>query len=332
MKKEYLQYNAADFLEDDLFIQWMKGEKEAAGLWETWLEQHPEKLKEVRTARSLYSTLSTPEKTRDDINKDELWAKIRSETTSSSEKQDQDNSLKWRNLLPYAAVFALLIWATIYFWPSDPSNYYETGLAEMQKWSLPDNSEVVLNAQSTLHYQQTDTSRLLQLSGEGYFDVKEGKAFSVESPQGIVTVLGTAFNIYDREGVYEVVCASGKVRVQLKKNGSFLLTKGEFVRLTADGKVETNDDSGDLVNTEAWIAWTEGEFFFPDANLNEVMQEVERQFDVNVHLPEEFKEIKGAYYFTNEDLDQALENILWPLRLSFEKDGKDIYIKKDDNK
>ena len=72
--------------------------------------------------------------------------------------------------------------------------------------TLPDGSKVNLNADSRLTYKpyQWIISRNVELEGEAFFEVKQGKRFSVKSNQNKVNVLGTSFNIFSRPGNYRV--------------------------------------------------------------------------------------------------------------------------------
>ena len=82
---------------------------------------------------------------------------------------------------------------------------------------LPDGSAVELNAGTEIHYKPYWwwRERKVALQGEAYFEVTNGKAFSVESDVGITQVLGTSFNIYSRDERYEVTCETGEVRVEV---------------------------------------------------------------------------------------------------------------------
>lgn len=69
--------------------------------------------------------------------------------------------------------------------------------------TLPDGTKVRLNTRSSLTYQQDfgREDRRVELSGEGYFDVKrdETKQFVVQTDFIDITVLGTSFNVYAYE-------------------------------------------------------------------------------------------------------------------------------------
>src|ERR1700754_384097 len=95
----------------------------------------------------------------------------------------------------------------------------QTGKGEVKKITLPDQSTVWINANSTLSYHPDFVNhRQLLLTGEALFDVAQDKvhAFSVVTRDSVSTeVLGTVFNISSHAGSGEtdIAVLSGKVRV-----------------------------------------------------------------------------------------------------------------------
>ena len=68
-------------------------------------------------------------------------------------------------------------------------------VGEREMLRLPDETDVVLNAASTLEYDASNwqSSREVTLKGEAFFRVVEGDAFVVKTAAGSVEVLGTSF-------------------------------------------------------------------------------------------------------------------------------------------
>ncbi len=101
-----------------------------------------------------------------------------------------------------AAVVAVLLAGFYYISTLDTS--VKTEIAQTETFLLPDNSEVVLNAGSKITYNKKnwDNSRELSLDGEAYFKVTKGNKFSVKTVEGTVSVLGTQFNVFARDGFF----------------------------------------------------------------------------------------------------------------------------------
>lgn len=96
-----------------------------------------------------------------------------------------------------------------------------TAYGKTERITLPDQSVVLLNANSVLSYNDkwTDNkTREVWLAGEAYFEVKKSDArgnakFVVHTDQLSVEVLGTEFNVNNRRGKTQVVLNAGKVRL-----------------------------------------------------------------------------------------------------------------------
>ena len=118
------------------------------------------------------------------------------------------------------------------YWVSDPAECWPHRANPGGKPRTPTSfaRRLASGAEVSCNYSATswnDGERILKLKGQVYFEVKKGSKFSVRSTQGIVSVLGTSFNIYDREGAYKVECFTGKVKVEsIESETKVYLTKG----------------------------------------------------------------------------------------------------------
>jgi transmembrane sensor len=165
---------------------------------------------------------------------------------------------------------------------------------------LPDGSEVWLNAESSITYPTAFNAkeRKVQVTGEAYFEVaklvtvKEGKRvpFLVDiknkktgSNIGQVQVLGTHFNInaYDDEKVVKTTLLEGKVKfvkttnVSTRDTASAILSPGEQAVVRGDVQVKKVD-----VNNV--MAWKNGVFHFENADVQTVMRQLSRWYDIEV--------------------------------------------------
>ncbi|MFC5873238.1 FecR family protein [Chryseobacterium arachidis] len=151
------------------------------------------------------------------------------------------------------------------------------------KTTLPDGTKVWLNAESELKFptQFTTDERLVELKGEGYFEVAHNanKPFIVISKGQRVKVLGTKFNInsYSNEETTKTTLISGSVELSNEKNtASIKLKPGQ------QGKLNQSKFTTEFVDTDIFTAWTTNEFQFEGAPLVEVLRQLERWYDVDV--------------------------------------------------
>lgn len=215
-------------------------------------------------------------------------------------------------MLRVAAVVAISL--TLYF-TFFAENLTEIATLAAQKTTieLPDQSEVILNASSEVAYSEKkwEQQRKIKLEGEAFFKVAKGKVFDVITPEGIVTVVGTQFNVKQRGSYFEVSCYEGIVSVDYSTS-SKKLTAGESIRLI-NGKVYYKN----VTATEP--QWTQNSSYFDAVPFQEVIAELERQYNVAVEydMSQAAQVFTGG--FTHQNLDNALQSITVPLQLEYIK-------------
>jgi transmembrane sensor len=155
-------------------------------------------------------------------------------------------------------------------------------LHEKEFWlTLSDGSRVHLNSSSSLTYpvEFTSETRDVELSGEAYFIVAHDAEhpFRVHTRKGVVTVLGTEFNVNTR-GVHDatqVVLVKGSVRTTLSSGEEALLHPGEMADLGEDIKVRK-------VDTTPYVAWNTGKFQFSKCRLEQLMNVLAKWYGMEV--------------------------------------------------
>lgn len=238
--------------------------------------------------------------------KAKIWDEIESKLDDS-----ETNSNKWI-WYAAAAVVALIITFSLVIQSPIEQIQISTGIAETNIHELPDGSIATLNANSLLSYSE-DWNRQLELSGEAFFEVEKGEKFSVTTPTGVVQVLGTSFNVFSRNGELDVQCLTGKVNVSISSKGySENIVPGEMITFRAD-TVRKSHRKPELMGR-----WKSGEFYFNNQPFADVMDELKRQFKIQIEFEGE-EEIEFNGYFTNRNLDQALDMVCLPLGLSYQK-------------
>lgn len=153
--------------------------------------------------------------------------------------------------------------------------------------TLSDGTKVWLNAASTLRYPTkfSGTDRVVELDGEAYFSVvpnaNRPTPFKVLSQGQEVEVLGTEFNVYayPEEQTTKTTLLEGHVRVHLRSSNasnSYDLIPGQQA---------TNEHSHvrvSEVDVNRYIAWKTGMFYFNQTPFEELMNQIERWYDVDV--------------------------------------------------
>ena len=225
----------------------------------------------------------------------------------------------YRSLWKVAAALIVLLGIS-YFYVNSLDEAVQTDYAQHTEVVLPDASEVQLNAGSDLSYSEKkwDSDRHVNLSGEAYFKVAKGQTFTVETPSGSVTVLGTQFNVLQRDGVFIVSCYEGLVRVE-HRGTAHELPAGKGYRMV-------NGDMELFEVTTTRPFWTADESTFRSMPLSFVLEEFERQYDLEVEIRDVDTRELFTGTFSNTNLELALQSISAPLQLGYSLKGNKVLI------
>ena len=187
-----------------------------------------------------------------------------------------------------------------------------TLLSEKSTIRLPDLSKVTLNADSEITYDEDSwaSKRSLNLKGEAYFKVAKGKTFDVITESGVVTVVGTEFNVKARQHYFEVICYEGIVKVTSDTITRQLLA-GETYRILNKKFSETKTE-------DTLPQWTKNRSSFKSIPISEVVEELERQYNIKVALKYTDTTRLFSGGFVHNDLENALMAITQPMNLTFE--------------
>jgi len=194
--------------------------------------------------------------------------------------------------------------------------------------NLTDGTSVRLNSESSLKYKRkfNSESRIVNLSGEGYFQVVKGDyPFTVNSQYGTVTVLGTKFNVLARNENVEVVVNEGVISFIPKKQGK---PKTDKVIVKAGLYVNTNDLTPQPLPHPEYPGWIHDKLILNKTNLEIVCAKIERKFDVNIELAsDQLHDISITGVINAVDLDGVLTTlaILSKRSYRFEKETYIFY-------
>lgn len=178
---------------------------------------------------------------------------------------------------------------------------------------LDDGTIVWLNADSKFSFpvEFIGKERKVYLEGEAYFKVKKNieRPFKVEVRGQTVEVLGTEFNITaypDEDHVYTTL-ASGKISVQSATTALKLMPSEQSVLQLKNGNLNKR-----WVDVEKVISWKEGKFILEEQNLEQIMRQIARWYNMSVfYQDQELKNIifKGVVprYPKLSDVLQILE-------------------------
>lgn len=255
-----------------------------------------------------------------ELNWDASFEKIK----SRKKQETKVVYMNWTSVLRVAAVLLLGI-SVLYFFSErffgDSEMIYRTEAGETQQVTLPDHSVVTLNAKSSISFSKSSwqNERMVSLQGEAFFVVEKGQRFQVKTKSGTVAVLGTQFNVKDRNDFYEVTCYEGKVQVNASASPVHL-TATQYYREINKQVIQSK-----LELTEV-PAWFHKESSFESVPFKEVLDELTRQYDVRFIVDEVDVNQLFTGRFPNTDLSMALKSVTLPFGLNYEVKGKEIRV------
>ena len=249
---------------------------------------------------------------------DNNYQTIKPKLKSVSPKTNQ-----WfKPLLKIAAIFVLGV--SIYYYTTILDTEFNTTIAQQTTVKLPDASTVDLNANSTLSFNENywNENREVRLNGEAFFKVEKGQKFDVITNDGLVSVLGTQFNVKQRNSYFEVTCYEGLVAVT--HNNKTVKLKPGYTFQIIDGKLLANEKEDTMQPS-----WLHGESSFKGVPFKYVISEFENQYSLKIATENIDTSRLFTGSFTHKNLDLALQSVTIPLNLSYSKSGESILLERE---
>lgn len=164
-----------------------------------------------------------------------------------------------------------------------------------RQWSaiLPDGTEAWLNASSTLRYpvKFASNERLVIMTGEAAFKVVHNAAqpFRVKVGKQVIEDVGTEFNVkaYDDEAEIKTTLIEGSANITTA--GQQQLLKAGQLSTVNNATQQNIISKGDI---DEATAWRKGLFSFKDADIQTVMKDISRWYNVEVKYEGLIPEIK----------------------------------------
>lgn len=254
--------------------------------------------------------------------KDDVWAEIDSKI--NFEKEPALKSLVLHKAFYWAAAVVLLMLVSTL-----TLKFYETTVysatAQSLLVDLPDGSKVTLNAETTVSYHPFwwRFNREVSMTGEAFFEVEKGSAFTVKSSRGNTQVLGTSFNIYARGSNYKVTCVTGKVKVASNlSNDTRVLKPKEMAEIKQSGTIAVKAN----IDVRESTSWTLNEHFI-NGSLSDVVEEIERQYGVQIKMDPDIEGLNVNLSSPKENRVEPILERICPINgLTYKKTGTNEYL------
>jgi transmembrane sensor len=174
---------------------------------------------------------------------------------------------------------------------------------------LSDGTSVFLNSGSTLKYngRYNNEDRIVNLTGEAYFDVQTNpeKPFIVKTGQVTVIATGTKFNVlsYNNENRVETTLEEGHLQVSVKEK--------EPVSINAGQQVAYFKNSDEVIVRDApadtYTSWKENKLRFDNTPFMEAMRGISRRYNVKIDITNKaLLDITYSATFIDEPIEDVM--------------------------
>lgn len=308
---KYALYQTEDFLRDESFISWVLDPegKDARG-WDEWMSANPVKKEAAQKAINIIRSFDFKNEAVGDGFYFDLKKRI-DQTIAT-----QPVKLKAVTVFPVwlkaaAVITGLLLGAIALFYYVKPSwDTISTPYAAIKSVWLPDSSEVVLNANSTLRYRGSwnNNEREVWITGEAFFKVRhidnagEAQHFTVHAGDAAIEVLGTEFNVKSINNITGVMLRQGKVRFSIPAgHAQTIMQPNDYCLYNATpGKIITS-----VADPALYTSWMEHRYRFEKTPAREVCETLKEYFgyDFIIRKPNLAEQhISGTLELQNEQV------------------------------
>lgn len=186
-----------------------------------------------------------------------------------------------------ATIIALIIGGIYLFNLTDKTEQFNTIMVpagQRINLILSDNTNLWLNSNTEFRYptEFSKDNRTVYLDGEAYFEVSknEKKPFIVKTYQGEIHVTGTSFNVeaYSKYNSFETSLFEGGVDIYKENSKLASLKPNEIGTLKNNELLITG-----IIDKDNYL-WREGLIAFNNKKLEEVLIDLEKYFNVDIHI------------------------------------------------
>ena len=259
----------------------------------------------------------------------EIWVNVDEETKPSKNATVTSlSSDRTINVRIWATAATVLIAAFIgIFWftnLSQPKLIAQSN-TKIEVVMLADGSEISLRPNSSFfELSVTENKRAYKLDGEAFFIVSKDRdrPFSVEANNGIVTVLGTQFNVSTWGNETIVYLEEGSIRLDDQNRNSVILSPGDKA-LISESSIRTvsNEDGAQYKD------WLDNSIVLKSTPVFEVIEELQHHFKIEIDISDlqnKSELITGSIPLTN--LRSTLDDLGLILGGTFREVNPDSFV------
>lgn len=337
-----------DLLSDESFQKWLSGKTTESEnkKWQQWLNESSLNRQLFNEAQHLWKIAQFQNSKLPDVKNElhKLLEKINKPYVYSIEeyrKREHKRKTSWSRWGIFVAaasiIFAILLQFNFHTKSHRKILYHEvsTDYGQRVKITLPEGSQIILNANSTLKYPgdwSEVSEKHFELKGEAYFlvtkKVQPENKFIITTVDGNIQVVGTRFVVYERGQGTRVVVEEGKVAVAPSDTVS-LEKQARRMVLTPGHLIEFRKGSEQLkvrrVDILPYITWWKDKLILNETPFQEIIKRLEETYGVKIVVKNKTllkRTLSGS--IENRNLEVITEALAKALRIPFKRRGQII--------
>jgi ferric-dicitrate binding protein FerR (iron transport regulator) len=311
MKKIFV--SVEDVLADESFLSWYShGSDEKLQEWNNWLAENPDQRPLIDEAVHIIDQLPK-ESGVSSSRVESAWNRLHAELDNNDKRETPVFQInKPRRWWWVAAAAVILVFAglSIFKFTGNRPTTLAANYGEISSHQLPDGSQVMLNANSTVTLGtnwEEGNDREVWLKGEAFFHVAKTahhNRFIVHTEQMDIIVTGTQFNVITRDDRSSVLLTEGSVTIRSKDGKEIMMKPGDFV------EINNNELEKKPANEEAILAWRENKLIFENTPMTEAAKLISEHYGIKVTLADQqVKERPLSGIMQNDNLGVLLKSL-----------------------
>ena len=182
--------------------------------------------------------------------------------------------------------------------------------------SLKDGSDLILRKNSAIDFKVEDDKRMVNLTGNVFFNVKKDKTlpFYVKGENSTIKVTGTSFVMSTEKSADKITLIEGAVDIYHNATGQMLsITPGQSANISDQGIVLLNKPPNQF-------AWKTGQISYQNLPIAQLIQDMEYNFNIKIEVEDPaILQCKYTGSFKKATPKKVLEIISATLKLKVEK-------------
>lgn len=318
-------------MNDDLLVKYLVGETDADenAAVENWLDADEKNLNYYNGFKKIWEDSLLIAAENKIINENAAWKRLQNRIQENDVKvlTPQKSSVSWLRIAASVLLITTLGWLGYSYFANKSNTLIQIYASNTTlNDTLPDGTTVTLNKKSSLSYTSKfkGSTRPVTLKGEAFFNVSPNKTkpFIIKINDVTVQVVGTSFNVKNKNGKTTVDVETGIVKVSKNKDQVELRHGEKVIIADQESELLKSISKGRLYNY-----YRNKELVCDETPLQELVEALNEIYDANIIIKNpSLKEKPLTTVFKDQSLDQVLEVIQETFRIEIERKNNQILL------